>query len=128
MTAASSTCRLSPGLACLASALVLPGLGQLLTGRLVRGAVMAGLLALWLPAVLLKVGSDLLSVWPGLAARAARGEAVTWGALQAALAPLAGELLWVLGPLAAVWLWSLVDALIFWLRRPLPPPVPAGEL
>ncbi|GHV57340.1 hypothetical protein FACS189460_3740 [Deltaproteobacteria bacterium] len=117
MTAPVQPRRLSPFRALLVSAAVLPGLGQMLTGRLTRGLIMAGLLALWLPAVIIKVGLDFLKIWPALAARAERGDPVTLGDIQAAVAPLAGGLGWVLWPLAAIWLWSVTDALIFLLRR-----------
>ena len=119
--------RLSPFWALVVSAAVLPGLGQMLTGRLTRGLLMAGALALWLPAVIIKVGLDFLKVWPALAARLEGGNQVTLGDIQAAAAPLAGGLGWVLWPLAAVWLWSVTDALVFLLRRA-EPAEPAKEV
>jgi hypothetical protein len=109
------------------SAAVLPGLGQMLTGRLTRGLVMAGALALWLPAVIIKVGLDFLNIWPTLADRVEEGSLVTLGDIQAAAAPLAGGLGWLLWPPAAVWLWSVTDALVFLLRRA-EPAEPAKEV
>ena len=109
--------RLGPFQALLVSALVLPGLGQILSGRQVRGALMVGAVTLSLPLVLIKVISDFGRLWPALAHRLENGEALALADLQAAAAPLAGGLAWALGPLLAVWLWSFIDAFIFFLRR-----------
>ncbi|MDR2945221.1 MAG: hypothetical protein LBV79_00525 [Candidatus Adiutrix sp.] len=103
----------SPTAALLLSALVLPGLGQLVTGRLLKGALMAVVPLLWLPLAFVKILRDLFKVMPELSAQAADGAAVTLTGLQEALRPMSGGLIWLLAPLAAVWLWSLVDSISF---------------
>jgi hypothetical protein len=95
------------------SLLVLPGLGQMLTGRRLRGAVMAGLLALWLPAAIIKLGLDFNKIMPDLLARTAEGRALGLADLQELMSPLAGGLIWLLLPLAAVWLWALADSIVY---------------
>jgi TM2 domain-containing membrane protein YozV len=104
---------LSPLMALVLSLLVLPGLGQMLTGRKIRGLVMAGALALWLPLAIIKIGLDLNKMMPELMARAADGQAVGLVDLQELMSPMAGGLIWLFLPLAAVWLWALVDSIIY---------------
>ncbi len=106
-----------PVVALVLSVVVLPGLGQMLTGRLARGAVMAGAMALWVPVALIKVGRDLSRIMPDLMARAAEGEALSLGDIQRALAPEAGGLTWVFAPLAIIWLWTLADSIVYMLRQ-----------
>lgn len=108
---------IGPGLALILSMLILPGLGQLLTGRLARGAVMAGILALWLPVVLVKVGLDLSAIMPELAAKVESGAQLGLADVQTALGPLAGGLSWVLIPPLAVWFWALADSIKYWLDQ-----------
>ncbi|MDR0881330.1 MAG: hypothetical protein LBP55_02125 [Candidatus Adiutrix sp.] len=103
----------SPLLALIFSAAVLPGLGQFLTGRPIRGLAMAGATALWIPVAMFKAGLDINKVLPGLLAQAADGRALTFSEVQAALSPLAGGLTWVFLPLAAIWLWAVADALVY---------------
>ena len=93
------------------SAVVLPGLGQLLTGRMVRGAIMAGGLALWLPVALIKLGRDLALVMPQLTERASTGQALTFTDLQAAMSPMADGLVWLFLPLIFIWTWALADSI-----------------
>lgn len=107
---------LSPLKALALSALVLPGLGQILTGRKIRGAIMAGLLALWLPVAIIKVGLDLNRVMPELAARAADGEALSLAGLQELMLPMAETLIWLFMPLLTIWFWSLADSIVYWLH------------
>jgi TM2 domain-containing membrane protein YozV len=103
----------SPLLALIFSTAVLPGLGQFLTGRPIRGLAMAGATALWIPVALIKTGLDLNQVLPALLAQVADGRALTFGEVQAALSPLAGGLTWVFLPLVAIWLWTVADALVY---------------
>ncbi len=120
MNAASENPRrpaIGPGLALILSMLILPGLGQLLTGRLARGAVMAGVLALWLPVVLVKVGMDLAAIMPELAAKVESGTQLGLADVQAALGPLAGGLSWVLVPPLVIWFWALADSIKYWLGQ-----------
>ena len=93
------------------SAVVLPGLGQLLTGRMVRGAIMAGSLALWLPVALIKLGRDLALVMPQLTERASAGQALTFADLQAVMSPMADGLVWLFLPLIFIWTWALADSI-----------------
>lgn len=102
----------TPLAALLLSVLVLPGLGQILTGRKIRGALMAGLLALWLPAAIIKVGLDLQKVMPQLLNIADSGTSPL-GNLQGVMSPMAGSLIWLFLPLAAIWLWSLADSIVY---------------
>ncbi|MDR1921249.1 MAG: hypothetical protein LBS31_05830 [Candidatus Adiutrix sp.] len=104
----------SPAKALLLSAGVLPGLGQLLTGRPAKGALMAGSLLLWLPVAVVKAGSDLSRVMPQLMARAAAGQKIGFTDVQNALAPMAGDLTWLFMPLLAIWFWSVADSVIYW--------------
>lgn len=107
----------SPAKALFLSAVVLPGLGQMVTGRIGKGALMSVVPLLWLPVAIIKVSRDLYRVMPELIDNAASGAArITLADLQGAMVPMAGDLLWLLSPLAAVWLWSLVDSIMF-LRR-----------
>jgi hypothetical protein len=103
-----------PGLALVLSMLILPGLGQMLTGRLGRGAGMAGARVLWLPAVVIKIGLDLSAIMPDLMNQAAGGARPGLADVQAALAPLAGGLAWVLSPPLAIWFWALADSARYW--------------
>lgn len=103
----------SPLKALALSALILPGLGQILTGRKIRGAIMAALLALWLPAAIIKLGLDLTRVMPQLMAD---GQALALADIQELLRPLAGSLVWLFLPLLTIWLWSLADSIIYYLR------------
>lgn len=103
----------SPLAALLFSALILPGLGQMVTGRLAKGALMSAVPLLWLPVAAIKVGRDLYKVLPQLSQKAAEGLPVTFADIQAALSPMAGGLIWLIAPLAAVWLWSLIDSIFF---------------
>jgi len=114
--AALSQKGLSPLKALVLSALVLPGLGQILTGRKIRGAIMAGLLALWLPVAIIKVGLDLNKVMPELAARAADGEALSLAVLQELMLPMTDTLIWLFTPLLTIWFWSLADSIVYWLH------------
>ena len=109
--AAARTQGVSPLTALVLSAVVLPGLGQILTGRLIRGAVMAGTLALWLPLALIKVGRDMAVVMPQLMAKTSTGEAVTFADFQAAMSPMAGGLVWLFLPLVFIWTWALADSI-----------------
>lgn len=95
------------------SAVVLPGLGQLLTGRKIKGAMMAMAAALWLPVALIKLFRDLAAVMPVLTQRAAGGEQLYFSDLQAAMQPMAGGLLWIFLPLVVIWFWSLGDSIIY---------------
>lgn len=104
----------SPLKALALSALILPGLGQILTGRKIRGAIMAVLLALWLPAAIIKVGLDLTRVMPEL--MMAGGQALSLADVQALMRPLAGSLVWLFLPLLTIWFWSLADSIIYYLR------------
>lgn len=104
---------LNPFLALLASTLVLPGLGQLLTGRKIRGALMTVATTLWLPVAVIKLIRDLNAVMPELVRRSAAGEQIGFSSLQEALQPMAGELLWIFMPLLAVWFWTLADSIIY---------------
>lgn len=106
-----------PVLALVLSMVVLPGLGQMLTGRLGRGALMAGAVALWMPVALIKVGRDISAVLPDLMARAGGGEAVGLADIQAAMSPMADGLTWVFAPLAVVWFWALADSLRYLASR-----------
>lgn len=106
----------SPGQALALSVVILPGLGQLLTGRKIRGAMMALAAALWLPAALLKLFKDLGSTLPALSQRAVDGEQLRFCDLQAAMHPLADGLLWVFLPLLIVWFWTLSDSIIYILQ------------
>lgn len=105
----------TPLTALVLSVLVLPGLGQILTGRKIRGALMAGLLALWLPAAIIKVGLDLQKVMPQLLSMA-NSETSLLGNIQMVMSPMAGSLIWLFLPLAAIWLWSLADSVAY-IRR-----------
>lgn len=107
---------ITPRTALALSLLVLPGLGQMLTGRRLRGAVMAGILALWLPAAMVKIGLDLNKIRPDLLARTTDGLALGLADLQELMSPLAGGLIWLFLPLAAVWLWALADSIVYVLR------------
>jgi hypothetical protein len=106
----------TPLLALVLSAAVLPGLGQLLTGRVLRGAIMAGALLLWLPVAIVKLGRDLMLVLPPLSAQAEAGEALSFAALQNALAPMADGLLMLFLPLISVWVWSLADSIQYFIQ------------
>ena len=103
----------SPLLALILSAVILPGLGQLVTGRVRKGALMSVVPLIWLPVMLIKVVRDLSKVMPGLADQTSAGAAVSFSDVQQALHPMAGDLIWLLAPLAAVWLWSLIDSIMF---------------
>ncbi len=103
--------RVAPLTALLLSALVLPGLGQILTGYMLRGAIMAAALLLWLPVAAVRVGRDLMEVLPPLSARAEAGEILTFSDLQKAMAPLADGMLWVFLPLVVIWVWALADSI-----------------
>lgn len=103
----------SPRTALILSLLVLPGLGQMLTGRKIRGVIMAGVLALWLPIALIKLGLDLNKIMPELMARSAGGRALGLADLQELMSPLAGGMIWLFLPLVAVWLWSLADSIMY---------------
>lgn len=107
----------SPWQALALSLVILPGLGQLLTGRKIRGAMMAMAAALWLPVALLKLFKDLAAVLPGLSQRAAAGQQLYFSDLQAALSPMAGGLLWIFLPLVVVWFWTLSDSIIYILQN-----------
>lgn len=107
---------LSPLKALALSALILPGLGQILTGRKIRGAIMAVLLVLWLPAAIIKLGLDLNRVMPELMARSADGQALSLAGIQELMRPLAGSLVWLFLPLLAIWFWSLADSIVYYLR------------
>ena len=105
--------QVSPVAALILSALVLPGLGQLVTGRLAKGALMSAVPLLWLPLAAIKVGRDLYKILPPLSQKASEGGTVTFADVQASLSPMAGDLWWLLAPLVAVWLWSLIDSIVF---------------
>lgn len=105
--------QISPTAALVLSALVLPGLGQMVTGRLLKGALMSVVPLLWLPLAFVKVIRDLYRVMPELMDKASTGAVVTFTEIQQALSPMAGDLVWLLAPLGAVWLWSLVDSIIY---------------
>lgn len=113
--AAPPRVNVTPLTALMLSVLVLPGLGQILTGRKIRGAIMAGLLALWLPAAIIKVGLDLQTVLPQLLIMTDSGMPLL-GSIQVAMSPMAGSLIWLFLPLAAIWLWSLADSIVY-IRR-----------
>ncbi len=116
MTAGTSSApepRIQPLTALLLSAAVLPGLGQLLTGRLLKGTLMVGAVTLWLPLALIKVGRDLALVLPGLMEMAHNGQPPTFTDLQAALSPMAGGLIWIFAPLLTVWFWALFDSVLY---------------
>ena len=104
---------LSPIQALLVSAFVLPGVGQLLSGRKVRGALMTIATTLWLPVALIKLIRDLNLVLPELLQRSMVGEQIGFGDLQAALAPMADGLMWIFLPLLAIWFWSLTDSIMY---------------
>ncbi|UQZ90138.1 hypothetical protein C4J81_13390 [Deltaproteobacteria bacterium Smac51] len=103
--------------ALLLSILVLPGLGQLLTGRMARGAIMAGAIALWMPVAVIKAGRDLSTVLPPLAERANAGELLTFTDLQTAMAPMADGLTWLFMPLLVIWFWTLADSIKYALQN-----------
>lgn len=108
---------ISPAVAILLSALVLPGLGQIFSpGRRGRGLIMAALAALWLPLALIKVGLDLNKIMPDLMSRAAAKGSLSLADLQELMSPMAGGLIWLLMPLAAIWLWAVADAVANYLR------------
>lgn len=106
----------TPLMALLLSTFVLPGLGQLLTGRVLRGAIMAGALLLWAPVAIVKLGRDMLLVMPPLSARAEAGEALSFADLQSALAPMADGLLMLFLPLIVIWVWTLADSIKYILQ------------
>ena len=106
----------SPVVALVLSAVILPGLGQMVTGRLLKGAMMSVVPLLWLPLAFVKIIRDLFKVMPELSDKAATGAAITFTEIQQALSPMAGDMVWLLAPLAAVWLWSLIDSIMY-LRR-----------
>jgi len=108
---APSLRKVEPLAALLLSAGLLPGLGQLLTGRLLKGALMVGAVTLWLPIALIKLGRDLSLVLPSLLEKS--GGSVSLVELQAALSPLAGGIIWLFAPLVTVWFWSLFDSIIY---------------
>lgn len=105
--------RVGPTVALLLSALVLPGLGQLLTGRLLKGALMAGGVTLWLPVALFKLFRDLEKVLPDLIQLADDGGRPGLAEMQAALQPLSGGMTWIFLPLMVIWFWSFSDSLIY---------------
>lgn len=117
MAAEEKRTHVTPMAALILSALVLPGLGQLLTGRMLRGAIMAGALLLWLPVAIVKLGRDLMLVLPPLTARAEAGELLSFADLQNSLAPMADGALMLFLPLIVVWVWSLVDSLQYFRKR-----------
>ena len=106
----------SPVVALVLSAVILPGLGQIVTGRPLKGALMAVVPLLWLPLAFVKVIRDLFKVMPELVDQASAGAEVTFSEIQRAMSPMAGDLVWLLAPLAVVWLWSLIDSIMY-LRR-----------
>lgn len=114
---ASAGPHLNPILALLASALVLPGLGQLLSGRKISGALMIAATTLWLPVALIKLFRDLNKVMPELVRRSSAGEHIGLSGLQEALQPMGGELLWVFLPLLTVWFWALTDSIMYILAQ-----------
>ncbi|MGL4208086.1 MAG: hypothetical protein ACRCTY_01730 [Candidatus Adiutrix sp.] len=103
--------KVSPLIALLLSAFVLPGLGQLLTGRLAKGGLMAGVLLLWLPVAIIKVGRDISLVLPQLMAQKEAGLTLGLKDWQHALAPFADGLSWLFMPLIIVWFWALTDSI-----------------
>ncbi len=105
-----------PGLALLLSLVVLPGLGQLLTGRLRKGAIMVGVLAIWLPVALVKLGRDMSVIMPDLLARSNEGAAITLAEIQNALAPMATGITWIFFPLLVIWFWALFDSIIYFIQ------------
>lgn len=107
---------LTPLTALTVSALILPGLGQLLTGRRVRGGIMAGAMLVWLVVAIVRVGRDLMSVLPALTARAQAGEVLGFSDLQNVMAPLGAGMTWVFMPLVTIWVWSLADSIQYCLR------------
>lgn len=108
---------LNPLLALLASALILPGLGQLLSGRKILGALMIAATTLWLPVAVIKLFRDLNKVMPELLRRSAAGEHIGLSGLQEALRPMGGELLWVFLPLLTIWFWALADSIMYILAQ-----------
>lgn len=113
----ATTTRIGPGKALILSAVVLPGLGQLLTGRKIKGAIMAGSMTLWLPVALIKLFMDLGKAMPELSRRAAMGESLQLADLQAAMQPMAGGLVWVFLPLVVIWFWTVSDSVIYLLQN-----------
>ena len=104
---------ISPLMALIISAVVLPGMGQILTGRIGKGLLMAGAVALWLPVAVIKVGRDLSSIMPELMEKTADGSKLVFGDVQAALSPMADSLVWLFVPLTIVWFWSFTDSLMY---------------
>lgn len=105
--------RVSPLTALFLSAFLLPGLGQILTGRLAKGIIMAAAVALWLPLALIKLFRDLGQVMPELLARKAEAGALAFADFQAALHPMADSLAWLFSPLVLIWFWSFTDSLFY---------------
>lgn len=104
---------LSPIQALLVSAFILSGVGQLLSGRKIRGALMTVATTLWLPVALIKLIRDLNLVLPELMQRSMAGDQVGLADLQTALAPMADGLMWIFLPLLAIWFWSLTDSIMY---------------
>ena len=102
-----------PVVALFLSALVLPGLGQILTGRLGRGALMAGAVALWMPVAVIKAGRDISKITPDLLAKTADGSSLGLSDIQAAMNPMAGDLIWIFLPLITIWFWALADSILY---------------
>lgn len=102
--------KIGPGVALLLSALILPGLGQLLTGRLAKGAAMALMAGLWFVVALIKIMRDLMKIAPQMAEKTLAGIQLTIVDYQEALRPMAEDLTWVLTPILLIWLWSLIDS------------------
>lgn len=110
---AATLLRISPLAALILSAVILPGLGQILTGRPGKGTVMAGAVALWLPVAMIKLVRDMSLILPELLEKTAGGSKLAFGDLQAALNPMADSLVWIFIPLVFVWFWSFTDSLMY---------------
>ena len=103
-----------PWLAAILSLFLVPGLPQLLSGRLTKGAILLVGTTLWLPIAFFKLAKDVALVVPDLP----EGSSLSFADLQAALAPLSGNIGWYLLPLLVLWFYSMAECFVFaWQAR-----------
>ena len=110
-----------PGKAMLLS-LMLPGLGQLFTGKIKRGLIMVVGITIWFIWAVVTLITDLNKVLPGLIEQVkASGEGLSWVDVQQSMSMQTGitSLSWLFLPLIVIWVWSIADSFRYfmWVRR-----------
>lgn len=108
--------RIGPIPALLLSMFIMPGLGQVVTGRLYRGMMMMGGMALWLPWAIINLGRDLNKVVTQIITENPE-TSLSLGQVQSAMAPLTEtSLSFIFLPLVIIWFWALGDSLGYLIR------------